>query len=147
MNKPLQAIKTPVNARILWLLALTAIFTLSACSVARLAYNNAPTVLNYFLDDYFDLTAEQETWLNPRWKKLVEWHRENELPIYKKLLLQSNAKIDKQVVAADINALYLEGRATAARITETFLPDMAAFVAQSPSFRAADLAEIDVESV
>jgi Family of unknown function (DUF6279) len=118
------------NARWLWLLALSAVLVLGACSVARLAYNNAPTVLNYFLDDYFDLTNEQETWLTPRWKKLVEWHRENELPIYKKLLLQSKEKIDKQVVAADINALYLEGRATAARCTEFFLPDVVAFVAQ-----------------
>jgi hypothetical protein len=114
----------------LWFFALATVLTLGACSVARLAYNNAPTVLNYFLDDYFDLTSEQETWLTPRWKKLVEWHRENELPIYKKLLLQSREKVATEVSGKDINALYLEGRATAARTTEFFLPDVAAFVAQ-----------------
>jgi Family of unknown function (DUF6279) len=114
----------------LWFFAVSAVMALGACSVARLAYNNAPTVLNYFLDDYFDLTSEQETWLTPRWKKLVEWHRENELPIYKKLLIQSKEKVEKQITGADINALYLEGRATAARTTEFFLPDVVAFIAQ-----------------
>jgi Family of unknown function (DUF6279) len=113
----------------LWFFAIATVLTLGACSVARLAYNNAPTVLNYFLDDYFDLTSEQETWLNPRWKKLVEWHRENELPIYKKLLLQSKEKIATEMSGKDINALYLEGRATASRTTEFFVADMASFVA------------------
>ncbi len=114
----------------LWFFALVTMLTLGACSVARLAYNNAPTVLNYFLDDYFDLSSEQETWLNPRWKKLVEWHRENELPVYKKLLQQSREKVAAEITGKDINTLYLEGRATAARTTEFFLNDVVAFVAQ-----------------
>ncbi len=52
----------------------------ASCSVATMAYNNAPSIALYALDDYFDLTPEQEAWLKPRLERFIVWQRANQLP-------------------------------------------------------------------
>ncbi len=118
------------NKITLWLTVVTLIFTLNACTATRLAYNNASVVLNYYLDDFVDLSSAQKAWLSPRWIKLVEWHRENELPIYKKLLLQSKEQLNGQITAAEVNAVSGEIKASFIRAVDFLMPDITEFVAQ-----------------
>ncbi len=114
----------------LWLTVVTLVFTLNACTATRLAYNNAAVVLNYYLDDFVDLSSTQKTWLRPRWTKLVEWHRENELPIYKKLLVQSKEQLSRPVTASDFDVTLNEFKASIIRATDFFMPDIVEFIAQ-----------------
>ena len=118
------------NKITLWLTIFTLIFTLNACTATRLGYNNAAVVLNYYLDDFVDLSSAQKAWLSPRWTKLVEWHRENELPIYKKLLLQSKDQLNGQITAAEVNAVSGEVKASFIRAVDFLMPDITEFVSQ-----------------
>jgi len=55
---------------------------LSACTAARLAYNQAPTLSYWWLDAYVDLDAEQSAQTREALNQFFQWHRQNELPAY-----------------------------------------------------------------
>jgi hypothetical protein len=67
-----------------WASIICALFlatTLAACSTTRLAYNNAPTLLYYWLDAYFDFDGPQNVAMKDSLRALQAWHRKNELPL------------------------------------------------------------------
>ncbi len=55
---------------------------LSACTAARLAYNQAPTISYWWLDAYVDLDDVQSTQTRDALNQFFQWHRQNELPVY-----------------------------------------------------------------
>jgi hypothetical protein len=55
---------------------------LSACTAARLAYNQAPTISFWWLDAYVDLDDAQSTQTREALNQFFQWHRQNELPVY-----------------------------------------------------------------
>ena len=65
------------------------------CGFIKTFYNNAPTALAWWLDDYFDFTNDQKAILNPALNHIHDWHRNNQLPQYiatlQKLKLALNA--------------------------------------------------------
>lgn len=72
-----------------------AVVLLAACSSVQLAYNNAPLLLQYQMDNYLDLNDEQEALLSEELKQFQAWHRQDELPVYAQTLRQWAAKLDK----------------------------------------------------
>jgi hypothetical protein len=101
---------------------------LGACGVVNLAYNNAPTAVAYVVDDWFDLTSAQRTWLKPRVEKLVDWHRASELPTYRRLLNDAHEQVARPVAVEDIETLYSQSRLAAERLAEKAMPDLVAFL-------------------
>ncbi len=79
-----------IIAHRLWLaLALVAtMFTLGACSTARLAYNQAPNLLYWWLDGYMDFNATQSGQARQDIDAFLAWHRSAELPAYARQLQQ-----------------------------------------------------------
>jgi hypothetical protein len=79
-----------IIARRLWLaLALVAaLFTLGACSTTRLAYNQAPNLLYWWLDGYMDFDATQSDQARQDIDAFMAWHRSTELPAYARQLQQ-----------------------------------------------------------
>lgn len=67
-------------------LILTLALLLMSCSLVKTAYNNAPALIAWRLDDYFDFSAAQKAKLKPALRDLHAWHRKNELPRYVSLL-------------------------------------------------------------
>jgi LPS sulfotransferase NodH len=65
---------------------LTLAVSIMSCSVVKTAYNNAPALIAWRLDDYFDFSAAQKAKLKPALQELHAWHRKNELPLYVSLL-------------------------------------------------------------
>ena len=59
---------------------------LSGCSVADIAYNNAPGFVAGELEDAFDLSAEQSSQLDSRLEQFFIWHRQQELSRYREFL-------------------------------------------------------------
>lgn len=55
---------------------------LSACTAARLAYNQAPTISYWWLDAYVDLDDVQSNQTREALNQFFQWHRQNELPVY-----------------------------------------------------------------
>lgn len=59
---------------------------LSGCSVADMAYNNAPSFVAGELEDAFDLSAAQTNQLDSRLEQFFIWHRQEELSRYREFL-------------------------------------------------------------
>jgi hypothetical protein len=74
-------------------LLLLALAALAGCSGARLAYNNADTVLRWMADDYFALAGAQEEDFNARVARFHAWHRGAELPRYSSLMAGAAGKL------------------------------------------------------
>jgi Family of unknown function (DUF6279) len=85
-------------ARLKALIFALALLLVGGCSMLRLAYNNADFAINWTLDGYFDLHAEQHALLKARLETLQNWHRSEELPLYVDGLksLQARARLSLQ---------------------------------------------------
>jgi hypothetical protein len=64
------------------LIALALALLIAGCSSVQLAYNKAPLLLQYQMDNYLDLTAEQEDVLRQELLAFQSWHRREALPLY-----------------------------------------------------------------
>ncbi len=74
-------------------LLLLAAAGLAGCSGARLAYNNADTVVRWMAGDYFALEGPQEEDFKARLARFHAWHRSEELPRYSALLTSAGDKL------------------------------------------------------
>jgi hypothetical protein len=78
-----------IARRLCQTLALVAlVLVLGACSTARLAYNQAPNLLYWWLDGYMDFTSAQSPQARQDIDAFLAWHRSNELPTYARQLQQ-----------------------------------------------------------
>lgn len=71
-----------------------------SCSLIKTAYNNAPALTIWWLDDYFNISAEQNLALKPALINLHNWHRQNQLSIYVTLL----QKLQQDLLSNQISA-------------------------------------------
>lgn len=67
-------------------LALTSMMFITGCSSVQLAYRTSPSLIQYQLDSYLDLTDAQEVTLKEQLQKFKAWHQQNELPLYAQTL-------------------------------------------------------------
>jgi len=75
---------------------------LAACSMPRIAYDNAETVLRYKAWRYFDLDDAQSEALQAQLASLHRWHRVNELPLYTALLKDAGRRVAHGVKPDDV---------------------------------------------
>ncbi|PYF83491.1 hypothetical protein DFP75_102587 [Marinomonas alcarazii] len=68
-------------------------FILSACS-SSFAYNNLDWLLYWYVDDYIDLSSDQEAALDERIASWHSWHRSTELEKYQTQLNNLRAKLE-----------------------------------------------------
>ncbi|APV50392.1 hypothetical protein BWI17_12215 [Betaproteobacteria bacterium GR16-43] len=108
----------------------SAVLLLAACSVGRLAYNNASPVVTYMVDDYFDLSGDQEDWVRTRFSRLQAWHRETELPTYERDLLEAVRRTERPLTLEDARWVNKTLRSYYDRAVEQALPDMAELLLQ-----------------
>ncbi|MDP1613467.1 MAG: DUF6279 family lipoprotein [Sulfuritalea sp.] len=78
---------------------------LTGCSAVRLGYGNADSLTRWWMDQYLDLSPEQELLTRERLGRFLDWHRKTQLPDYAKLLRESKKLIGGQPSAADALAL------------------------------------------
>ena len=64
-------------------------FVLAGCSANRFLYNRADTFVRWTIDDYVDLTSEQQKQFDADLDGLLEWHRRDELPLYREFIVSS----------------------------------------------------------
>lgn len=125
----------PIIARrfVHWLVLLLVAGTLTACSAARLAYNQAPTLAYWWLDGHVDFNNGQSESARQDIDTFLDWHRRESLPEYVELLRswQSMAleDLDADRVCAQFDAIRTQvdaaaGRAVPplARLAQTLTP-------------------------
>lgn len=65
---------------------------LSGCGM-QFAYNNARFMTSWYLKDFIDLSRQQKSTFKAELAQLHDWHRENELPIYRDTLVHIRAQL------------------------------------------------------
>ncbi len=79
---------------------------LGGCSIARLGYNNAPGLVYYWLDSYFDFDSTQTLALRDKLQALQDWHRKEELPQIADLLKNLQPSATQNVTPEQVCRLY-----------------------------------------
>ena len=80
--------------------------TLIGCSANRIAFNNAPTLIYYWLDAYFDFDGRQSVDFKASLKELQAWHRKEELPQWAELLKNLQPVANQEVSAVQVCTLW-----------------------------------------
>ena len=89
-------------------LLLMMLLTLVGCSSTTFIYNRLDFILPWYLDDYVDLNNDQDAFLDEQLAPFLAWHRMEELPRYLEILDDIDATLDREMTAADIEAIALE---------------------------------------
>lgn len=74
-------------------------FSIMSCSLVKTAYNNAPALIAWRLDHYFNFSEAQKAKLKPALQDLHAWHRKNELPRYVSLLDEIHDDLNHDISA------------------------------------------------
>lgn len=91
----------------LLVLSLVCALALGGCSANRFLYNRADTFVRWAIDDYVDLTTEQQKRFDADLDVLLDWHRRDELPLYREFIesslsaLDDGVTIDEAIVISD----------------------------------------------
>ncbi|TND00091.1 MAG: hypothetical protein FD118_3409 [Rhodocyclaceae bacterium] len=112
-----------------FIFALVAAMLLQGCSAVRLGYGNADSLARWWIDQYVDMSPEQDALARERLSRLLAWHRKTQLPDYVSILRQGQKFVAGQPTAGDAlalgDAVVRRGRALADQAT----PDIAEFLA------------------
>lgn len=73
---------------------------ISSCSLVKTSYNNAPALVIWWLDDYFNFSQAQNLVLKPSLQKLHNWHRQSQLASYITLLQDIEISLAKEQISA-----------------------------------------------
>jgi hypothetical protein len=84
------------------LLASLALVLLAGCSMMRLGYENADTLLRWQANNYFDFEGEASAELDRRIAAFLAWHRPNALPQYAKLAEEASRRIARGLKRGDL---------------------------------------------
>jgi len=107
-------------------LLLLALAALAGCSGARLAYNNADTVLRWMADDYFALEGAQEQDFKQRLARFHAWHRSEELPRYSVLMTSAGDKLADGLTAGELLWAWESVKGRYRRMAAHAAPELAA---------------------
>lgn len=75
---------------------------LSGCA-STLLYNHADWLLTRQIDQYFDLTRSQRSFVSARLSALLERHRHDALPHYEDVIHQASSRIQRGLAADDLD--------------------------------------------
>ncbi len=109
--------------RVALLLAATALLT--GCSAVRIAYNQAPDIVYWWLDGYVDLNDAQTLRAREGLGSWFAWHRRSELPQYAALLARAREQVPNPVTVEQACGWFDEVNARADAAIEHALPPLA----------------------
>lgn len=95
-----------------------AVLALAGCSALQLGYNQAPSLIYWWVDGYADLDDAQSTRVRQDIDRLLAWHRQAELPAYAERLRQWRALAAGDLSAEQVCAQTEVLRSAASRLIE-----------------------------
>ncbi|WP_114783748.1 DUF6279 family lipoprotein [Vibrio tetraodonis] len=102
---------------------------LTGCGT-KFVYNNLDWLLIEYLDDFVELTTEQEALISDKLDSVTEWHKQQELPRYIQHLNQLIALDPKKVTLADIQRQETELKAHTQRLLRHIASDISILAKQ-----------------
>lgn len=129
------------------LLLLAAALAVSACAtLTRLAYSNVTLayanlvpMASWMVDDYVELSEAQKHWVRERFERVLQWHRTEELPAYRRFLERVLEESEEPFTVAEIAGAYGDLRVHYRRTVEQLVPDVAQLLLQLDADQAAHL--------
>jgi hypothetical protein len=73
---------------------------LQACGAIKLTYNNADTLLYFWLDSYVDVSLDQKPRIRDELVALQQWHRKTQLPVFVGMAQTLQKQVQGDVTAA-----------------------------------------------
>jgi hypothetical protein len=98
---------------------------LAACSSLRLAYNNADTLLYWWLDAYVDFDSGQKADIKQDIGEFFRWHRKTQLQDYVQFLQRAQRQLHANPTTADLMADYVDIRDRTEALLLRSAPDIA----------------------
>lgn len=86
-------------------------------------------MVSWQLDHYFDLTAKQDDWVEDRMRMHLEWHRKEELPRYKRFLIDVQNSARDGLTMSELDEGYARIDQKRMRTLKRLIPDSASFLA------------------
>ena len=105
------------------------LFFISSCSTGKFFYDFGDEIVSWQIDNYFDLTSKQEEWIEERLRSHLDWHRKEELPLYKDFLIEVQIRSGDGLTMSELDEGYAMLDQKRVRTLETLLPDTATFLA------------------
>ena len=90
------------------MLLLVFVTALTACSLVRVAYEQAPNLVFWRIDSYVDVDGEQSPRLRDAIERWFAWHRRSELPVYAALLWRAQREVMQPTTPAAVCAWVAE---------------------------------------
>ncbi len=100
------------------LTVLAGLLVLGGCSSTTFFYNRIDTLITWYVDDYVDLTRDQDAAFGQQLDVLHMWHRQEELPQYIVLLNDIDRALDSDLGQSDIDYLYTGFQDAAERLRQ-----------------------------
>ena len=112
------------------ILFLGLLFFIAGCSSAKLFYSYGDSIASWQLDSYFDLTNEQEEWVEERMRLQLEWHLNEELPRYRRFLLDIQKSAKDGLTMSELDEGFYRFGTKVDRIFERLIPDAVLFLSE-----------------
>ena len=106
------------------------LFFIAGCSSAKLFYSYGDSIASWQLDSYFDLTNEQEEWVEERMRLHLEWHHNEELPRYRRFLLDIQKSAKDGLTMSELDEGFYRFGTKVDRIFERLIPDAVLFLSE-----------------
>ena len=90
---------------------LACVLLIQGCSAVKLTYNQAPQLVYWRLNNYFNLTDTQANRLRSELGDLHQWHRDQMLPQHAALLQQVQQRLAADITADQACRVYADVRA------------------------------------
>ena len=107
---------------------LVLLFFLFGCSTTKMFYDYGDIIASWHLDSYFDLTNAQEEWVEERMQLHIEWHRNEELPRYKRYLIDIQNSAKDGLKMGELDEGFSRYEAKMSRMFKRLIPDAALFL-------------------
>jgi hypothetical protein len=104
---------------------ITFVLLTAACSAVSLGYSALPGLGVFTLDRYFDFDETQREFVRGGLNDLQAWHRKQELPEYRRILLSIKQRNQKNLTPADLEWFRGELSQRYAAVAEKSLPQIA----------------------
>lgn len=130
-----------IFATLALLVVLALLGLMQACSTIKIAYNQAPELAYWYLDDYIDFTPTQSTLIKSEFKKIQAWHRQTQLPIYAEEVRQLQPKMLAEVTAQAACSAFATARVQLTTLAQQAEPSVLALVATIDAAQTRDMAE------
>ncbi|MEZ7276146.1 DUF6279 family lipoprotein [Pseudoalteromonas sp. 68 DY56-GL68] len=138
-----------MNNLLKYFVILCLVFATVGCS-ASFTYNNLGWLSGFWIDDYVDLNSQQSDKFKQIVKTSRDWHRETQLPLYKKDLESLKSMLDVDVNQQQLKQHFLQAKQHWQTLVEKLEPDLinlanSLSIEQRTEFVAAIQASIDDE--